>query len=293
MKRYLSVASHAFTALAVLGLASLAFAQGAQLFTIVGATGNGALVNSSGALEVDATITPSGTQNVNLTQVGSAAVALGQAAMAASIPVVVASNQSALSVAGTGAAGTANAGVVTVQGIASMTPILSTPTGNVTAADDAALTNTQKVYALGGVYDGATIDMQRSITAAVAAGTGNQAVTPAPTSASAAAVAYDASTAAGTNNVICAAACNLFAAYVTSTPTVAGYVMIFNATALPSNGAVTPVFCFYVPSNATVAFEPPVPIRFATGVTIGFSSDTDGCLDLTAANASVLTGVGL
>jgi hypothetical protein len=57
-----------------------------------------------GFLPVSATITPSGTQDVNLIQVGGAAVALGQAAMASSIPVAIASNQSAVAVAGTGAA---------------------------------------------------------------------------------------------------------------------------------------------------------------------------------------------
>lgn len=43
-----------------------------------------------------ATITPAGTQDVNLIQVGGAAIALGQAAMAGSIPVVVASDQTNL-----------------------------------------------------------------------------------------------------------------------------------------------------------------------------------------------------
>jgi hypothetical protein len=70
---------------------------------------------------------PSAGTAVDLVKVGGVAVSLGQKAMTASIPVVVSSDQSALSVAGTGTAGTANAGVVTVQGIASMTPILTNP----------------------------------------------------------------------------------------------------------------------------------------------------------------------
>ncbi len=41
---------------------------------ILGEDGNAAKVNSSGALEVDATLTPSGTQDVNITQVGGNAV---------------------------------------------------------------------------------------------------------------------------------------------------------------------------------------------------------------------------
>ncbi len=46
----------------------------------------------------------------------------GQATMANSSPIVIASNQSALDV-GAGTAGTADASVVTVQGVASMTPV--------------------------------------------------------------------------------------------------------------------------------------------------------------------------
>lgn len=44
---------------------------------IVGEDGYAAKVNSSGALEVDATLTPSGLQDVNLTQVAGASVATG------------------------------------------------------------------------------------------------------------------------------------------------------------------------------------------------------------------------
>lgn len=47
-------------------------------------------------VRTDAIITPSGTQDVNLTKVGGTAVTLGQKTMAASIPVVLASDESAL-----------------------------------------------------------------------------------------------------------------------------------------------------------------------------------------------------
>lgn len=60
--------------------------------------------------------------DVNLTKVAGTAVALGQTTMAASLPVAIASNQPAIDV-GAGTAGTADASVVTVQGIASMTPV--------------------------------------------------------------------------------------------------------------------------------------------------------------------------
>jgi len=71
--------------------------------------------DSGGKVNVNAAITPSGTQDANIVKVGGNAVTT-------SIPV-----------AGIGTAGTANTGVVTVQGIASMTPLLATVSGTVTA----------------------------------------------------------------------------------------------------------------------------------------------------------------
>lgn len=65
---------------------------------------------------VSATFTPSGTQNVNLTQVGGGAVALGQATNAASLPVALSSSQ-------TGTAGTPSAQVLSVQGVSGGTPL--------------------------------------------------------------------------------------------------------------------------------------------------------------------------
>lgn len=64
-------------------------------------------------LLVDTTVTPSGTQDVNLTKVGGTAIAIGQALMAASLPVVIASNQSAIPVTLTS---TTVTGTVTVAG---------------------------------------------------------------------------------------------------------------------------------------------------------------------------------
>lgn len=92
--------------------------------------------DSSGNLKISASGSTSAT---NLTQVGGSAYAIGSAASAASAPVVIASDQAAVAVkqatasnlnatvVGAGSAGTANAGVVTVQGIASMTKLLVTP----------------------------------------------------------------------------------------------------------------------------------------------------------------------
>lgn len=66
-------------------------------------TGNNEYVYSTNhALHVNATVTPVALQDVNLTEIGGVAVALGQTTMSASLPVTLASNQSALAVSQSG-----------------------------------------------------------------------------------------------------------------------------------------------------------------------------------------------
>ena len=93
----------------------------------------------------------------------------------------------------------------------------------------------------------------------------------------------------GSNKVLKASAGNLYGFTVT-TGAAAGYIMVFNATALPSNGAVTPVDCFKIAANETKGVAYPTPLYLSTGATIGFSSDTDGCLDLTASTTAFISG---
>lgn len=62
------------------------------------------------------TVALSGTSAVNLSQIGGAAVALGQANMAGSLPVVLASNQSAVPVSQSGTWTVSTAGTTTVSG---------------------------------------------------------------------------------------------------------------------------------------------------------------------------------
>lgn len=56
------------------------------------------LTSTSGALNVNATLTPSGTQDTNLTKVGGASISLGQKTSANSLPITIASDQSTLPV---------------------------------------------------------------------------------------------------------------------------------------------------------------------------------------------------
>lgn len=76
-----------------------------------------------------------------------------------------------------------------------------------------------------------------------------------------------------------------------------GYVMIFNATALPANGAVTPLWCWPVNSDGTtggIAIQWTAPIIASSsvaGIVAGFS--TTGCDTLTASATAKFMGQAL
>lgn len=104
-------------------------------------------------------------------------------------------------------------------------------------------------------------------------------VTPVPTANAGAAIAETASAAAEASNILKASAGNLYSITVTTGGT-AGYLMVFNATSAPIDGAVTPAYCAQIPANNTAAFEWSIPARYATGITAVFSST--GCFTKTA-----------
>lgn len=111
-----------------------------------------------------------------------------------------------------------------------------------------------------------------------------------PSASSGAAHVAASSTAAASNLVLKASAGNLYSLTVTIGAT-SGYVMLFDATSLPANGAVTPVWCAPVTSNGTngmVAADWNMPKPFATGITAGFS--TTGCFTLTASATAAFFG---
>lgn len=68
-----------------------------------------------------------------------------------------------------------------------------------------------------------------------------------------------------------------------TTTSAAGWLMVFNTTTAPSNGAVTPANCYQVAANTSVLFPYATPFPFSTGITAVFSST--GCFTLTLANA--------
>ncbi len=69
----------------------------------------------------------------------------------------------------------------------------------------------------------------------------------------------------------------------------AWWIMIYDAIAAPTDGAVTPAKCYALASGTTsysAAF--PVPIAFTTGITIGVS--TTGCFTKTASTHAYISG---
>lgn len=97
------------------------------------------------------------------------------------------------------------------------------------------------------------------------------------------------SAAVGSNLVIKNAAGALYDVYVT-TGSVAGYLMIFNLTSAPSDGAVTPAQCIEAPANTTVgwAADGMPSENYSTGITAVFSST--GCFTKTASATAFFHG---
>lgn len=95
------------------------------------------------------------------------------------------------------------------------------------------------------------------------------------------------SSAAEGSKVLKASAGNLYA-YQVTTGAAAGYVMLFNATSAPADGAVAPVKCVAVPATSTVGVTVSPPEYFSTGITAVFS--TTGCFTKTASATAMFSG---
>lgn len=66
--------------------------------------------------------------------------------------------------------------------------------------------------------------------------------------------------------------------------TVAGWVMLHNAVAAPSNGAVTPVLTWQLPANSTMdrGFDPPLEMTVGAVLTFSTTGPTTQTLSATA-----------
>jgi hypothetical protein len=112
----------------------------------------------------------------------------------------------------------------------------------------------------------------------------------APTAGSAAGITPNQIAAAGSSLVLKNSAGNLYTATI-SVGATALYLMIFNNTSAPGDGAVTPAYCFGpLPINAPYALSwaPGPPAVFSTGITL--VSSTTGCFTKTASNSVFLAG---
>jgi hypothetical protein len=69
----------------------------------------------------------------------------------------------------------------------------------------------------------------------------------------------------------------------------AGFVMVFNATSAPADGAVTPTLCYSLAANSTFSQSYTGFEKFTTGLTIVFS--TTGCFSKTASATAFIAAM--
>jgi hypothetical protein len=109
----------------------------------------------------------------------------------------------------------------------------------------------------------------------------------APTSASGGAVARVQTAAVASSQIIKASAGNLYGYNIVAGAS-AGYLMIFDAVSAPVDGTVTPKLVEAIAANASIQQSLRTPIRFATGITMVFS--TTGPFTKTASATAFLAG---
>lgn len=79
----------------------------------------------------------------------------------------------------------------------------------------------------------------------------------------------------------------LLALYVTSPAGAAGYILLFNSTTVPADGAVTPIECIPItagPAIAWVNFAPQPPEWYSVGISTAYS--TTGCFTKTVSSGA-------
>jgi len=156
-------------------------------------------------------------------------------------------------VSGQGTAGTAATGVVTVQGIAAMTPFLTTTTLNA---------ETTKV--IGTVNQGTSPWVTTGKVIVVPSSVSGDGITPIV------------STAGEFSHVLKASAGNSYSVYATNLTATQGFLLLLNATSAPGDGAVTPLACAPLAPNgiASISYAPGPPGVFSTGITAVVTSAT-------------------
>lgn len=143
-------------------------------------------------------------------------------------------------------------------------------------------------------YNGSTMDWDRTIQGADGTGVGVTATAASPNSNTNAAISSTTPAGNGvalnaSSLIACSAACNGYTVEVVSLSS-AGFVMVFNATTAPADGAVTPDTCRPLAATTGIKLdlgEAEIPERFATGLTVVFSTGAN-CRTKTAASADLI-----
>lgn len=116
---------------------------------------------------------------------------------------------------------------------------------------------------------------------------GNNKTVQTPTDSAGAALVSVATAAVASSLVLKASAGNLYGYNIVAGAS-AGYLMIFNSTTAPADGAVTPLRCIPVAANAGIDRAFDIPRRFSTGIVLVFS--TTGPYTKTASATAFLGG---
>lgn len=138
------------------------------------------------------------------------------------------------------------------------------------------------------MFNGTTWDRPRTIqdSTNVPPGLGVPAVALAPTSAVAQAIVPVLSASLESGHIFKGSAGNLYR--VRATVNIAGYVLGFNSTTVPADGAVTPASCTQVSAGTTEIDHAQTPDRYSVGISFAFS--TTGCFTKTASVNAMFEG---
>lgn len=181
----------------------------------------------------------------------------------------------------TGGAGTSDVNVVEIGGNAVTTTL---PVSGTVSIDQTTPGTTNGVVVNSGV-----VEVEQATAAdlnATVVGTGTFATqnTPQTSATTGVAATHIVTAALAANLVVKASAGNLYGFNVSADSTLSGaawWLIAYDATSAPADGAVTPVLCYAVPSGTTsINGTLNVPVAFATGITLGVS--TTGCFTKTA-----------
>jgi hypothetical protein len=242
--------------------------------------------DSAGNLKVN--IQAGASASSNIAQWGGVNTSLGQTVMSSSVPVVIASNQSAVSVANSNIEGTVAAGAAATKS-ALVGGVFNTVAPTLTNGQQAAAQFDSSGNLKVNIQAGAAASSNLTQLAGNSIAVGGGAITNGTQRHIPASIVTVKTTSLAASLVACASACNLYGVSMT-TATVSGYMMLFDATSAPADGAVTPLECVPVLSNGTngnLGYTPAgTGINLSTGLVVVFS--TTGCFTKTSSSTAFI-----